>query len=189
MTTIQAIETHYAGCRFRSRTEARWAVFFDSLGVAWEYEPQGYELPSGPYLPDFWLPTVEAEKAAGGTYFEVKAPDAADDPRWEELAAATMRPLIVAFGLQWTDQGMSWASRPGDRGGEMEIYFAGGGWDNGRFFISCPTCRRVGITFSGWLDRLSGHEQAGRGSGTDDPRIIAAEEAARSARFEHGERG
>lgn len=59
--TIAAIETHYAGHRFRSRLEARWAVFFDVLGIEWMYEPQGYEIPnlengSFPYLPDFWLP-------------------------------------------------------------------------------------------------------------------------------------
>lgn len=59
MSTIKAIETRYAGCRFRSRLEARWAVFFDHLRIPWEYEPQGFELPSGPYLPDFWLPDTE----------------------------------------------------------------------------------------------------------------------------------
>lgn len=57
---IKAIETRYAGCRFRSRLEARWAVFFDRLGIRWHYEEQGYELPSGRYLPDFRL-----EKAGG----------------------------------------------------------------------------------------------------------------------------
>lgn len=51
---MRAIETHYNGFKFRSRLEARWAVFFDTLGVKYEYEPQGYELPSGRfYLPDF----------------------------------------------------------------------------------------------------------------------------------------
>ena len=30
--TAKAIETRYAGHRFRSRLEARWAVFFDALG-------------------------------------------------------------------------------------------------------------------------------------------------------------
>jgi hypothetical protein len=55
---IAAIETRYAGCRFRSRLEARWAVFFDTLGTKWEYEPQGYVVGPNktPYLPDFWLP-------------------------------------------------------------------------------------------------------------------------------------
>lgn len=52
---IKAIETRYAGHRFRSRLEARWAVFFDQLGIAWEYEPQGYLTSAGPYLPDFRL--------------------------------------------------------------------------------------------------------------------------------------
>lgn len=54
--TITAIETEYAGYKFRSRLEARWAVAFDELRIQWEYEPQGYELPDGTqYLPDFKL--------------------------------------------------------------------------------------------------------------------------------------
>lgn len=59
--TLAAIETSYAGCRFRSRLEARWAVFFDSLKVLWQYEPQGYTVgpDATPYLPDFWLPEME----------------------------------------------------------------------------------------------------------------------------------
>lgn len=51
---IKPIETYYNGYRFRSRLEARWAVFFDTLGVKYEYEPEGFALPSGRcYLPDF----------------------------------------------------------------------------------------------------------------------------------------
>jgi hypothetical protein len=30
-------------------------VYFDSLNIKWEYEKEGYQLPSGWYLPDFWL--------------------------------------------------------------------------------------------------------------------------------------
>lgn len=62
---IKAIETLYKGYRFRSRTEARWAVFFDHLDWKWEYEAEGYHLPSGPYLPDFYFPEIN-------TYAEVK---------------------------------------------------------------------------------------------------------------------
>ncbi|MBQ1293958.1 MAG: hypothetical protein IIY21_07950 [Clostridiales bacterium] len=51
---MKAIETCYNGYRFRSRLEARWAVFFDALGVKYEYEPEGFELDDGTwYLPDF----------------------------------------------------------------------------------------------------------------------------------------
>ena len=41
---IPAIQTQYAGHHFRSRLEARWAVFFDACGVKWEYEKEGYDL-------------------------------------------------------------------------------------------------------------------------------------------------
>lgn len=54
--SIKAIQTVYKGYKFRSRLEARWAVFFDALGLDWEYEPEGYELPDGTwYLPDFYI--------------------------------------------------------------------------------------------------------------------------------------
>ena len=54
MTTIKAIPTQYAGYTFRSRLEARAAVLFDKLGLIWEYEPEGFDLPvNGWYLPDF----------------------------------------------------------------------------------------------------------------------------------------
>lgn len=56
MTQIKAIETEYKGYRFRSRLEARWAVFFDDLDVEWEYEKEGFDLgEAGWYLPDFYL--------------------------------------------------------------------------------------------------------------------------------------
>lgn len=56
MVSHTAIETIYRGFRFRSRLEARWAVFFDAAGIGWRYEPQGYRAGNGePYLPDFLL--------------------------------------------------------------------------------------------------------------------------------------
>lgn len=57
---LKAIETVYKGYKFRSRLEARWAVFFDALGITWEYEPDGYDLGRfGRYLPDFHLPQFD----------------------------------------------------------------------------------------------------------------------------------
>jgi len=50
---IKAIETAAFGRLFRSRHEARVACFLSHLGAKWEYEPQGFELLSGRYLPDF----------------------------------------------------------------------------------------------------------------------------------------
>lgn len=53
---IKPKQTEYKGYLFRSRVEARWAVFFDALGIEWEYEPEGLVLSTGEtYLPDFYL--------------------------------------------------------------------------------------------------------------------------------------
>jgi hypothetical protein len=51
----RAIETEYKGYLFRSRLEARWAVFFDALGIPYLYEPGGFDLSGTWYLPDFYL--------------------------------------------------------------------------------------------------------------------------------------
>lgn len=56
---IKAIETKYKGYRFRSRLEARWAVFFDELGLPWEYEKEGFNYNGIYYLPDFYFPTLK----------------------------------------------------------------------------------------------------------------------------------
>ena len=58
--TITPIETRYMGHYFRSKAEARFAVFLDCLGIKWEYEPQGFDLGNGlKYLPDFKIYNVE----------------------------------------------------------------------------------------------------------------------------------
>lgn len=48
---IKAIPTSYAGVNFRSRLEARWAVFFDAMNWRWAYEPLDF----GGWIPDFIL--------------------------------------------------------------------------------------------------------------------------------------
>ena len=64
---MQAIQTEYNGYKFRSRLEARWAVFFDMLKVRYQYEPEGYVLEDGKkYLPDFYLNDFD-------TYVEIKS--------------------------------------------------------------------------------------------------------------------
>lgn len=74
--TLRAIDTWYADTWFRSRLEARWAVYFDAVGLAWDYEPEGFDVGEiGWYLPDFWLPGVAAwaeVKAAPFTRLELR---------------------------------------------------------------------------------------------------------------------
>lgn len=66
MNKIRAIPTEYNGIQFRSKLEAEWAKFFDSIGIRYIYEPEGYVLSDGTkYLPDFYLPN-------SNQWFEVK---------------------------------------------------------------------------------------------------------------------
>ena len=53
---IKAIDTIYDGHKFRSRLEARWAVFFNKARIEYRYELEGYTLPFKiNYLPDFLI--------------------------------------------------------------------------------------------------------------------------------------
>jgi hypothetical protein len=91
---LKAIETKYNGYRFRSRTEARWAVLFDALNIKWQYELEGVVLPSGKYyLPDFWLPGANC-------FVEVK-PDAGDS--WSGELTYLAGPMPYADEKDWRD--------------------------------------------------------------------------------------
>jgi hypothetical protein len=94
---IEARPVTYMGVHFRSMLEARWAVALDRMGdiYAWEYEPQGFMLPScgvpgcdrhpsRPYLPDFYLSGL-------GIWVEVKGPAAALDLALIEWASHCLR--------------------------------------------------------------------------------------------------
>ena len=141
MTGIQAIETTYAGCRFRSRAEARWAVFLDTLRIPWIYEHQGYNLAdSGPYLPDFlvypgaphqfWLeikgkyPTAdeiargqELSTAAGLTTYLYFAPVEIPAPN---LSAITLDEFHGGEGWSWDDQ-WGWVASPFEQPATYEL--------------------------------------------------------------------
>ena len=60
MYNIQSTPTEYDGYVFRSYLEARWAAFFNALRVPYRYEPKWFDLGRWRYLPDFWLPTLDA---------------------------------------------------------------------------------------------------------------------------------
>ena len=93
---IKAIETRYGGYRFRSRTEARWAVFFDTLGVVYEYEKEGYNLGGVLYLPDFWLPEH-------GIWVEIKPTEPTEEEREKarRLAIASEKNVVIFQGAPW----------------------------------------------------------------------------------------
>lgn len=106
MTRIAAKPTLYRGIRFRSRLEARWAVFFDAIGREWVYEPAFPELASLGYQPDFLL-----EDNMGGTAIHEIKPliggwdglagclnDFMGDTRYQQAAGILQTRLILTVG-------------------------------------------------------------------------------------------
>lgn len=163
MADIRPIQTSYAGCLFRSRLEARWAVFFDALGIEWEYEPEGFETTAGNYLPDFRIQLYFPFPA--WTWFEVKPDEAPDDPRHAAFVAAGNY-LTIARGIprSYEDQAvrdyLTTYDPPGRYGAKRVTFWA---HVNGKV-----------TTFGSLLD------------GERNPAVDAAYAAARSARFEFG---
>lgn len=102
MMTIEPIETRYKGYRFRSRLEARWAVFFDAMGMSWRYEVEGFWTSLGPYLPDFEVIGTRR----GDIHVEIKAKDPSDDEieKLRDVAVATGKGGVMIVG----DPGSEW---------------------------------------------------------------------------------
>lgn len=173
MPEIKAIETQYKGYLFRSRHEARWAVFFDALGLRWEYEPEGYDLAeNGYYLPDFWLTDLNI-------WIEIK-PVCTNGEGWlddrHESFSENVGTLIVLRGTP----------------GEVEPYNEMNpyeGWvigDYSYYWCECRYCGAVGIQFDGRADRNKHLPNCNYGNGDkgynmDSPRLLAAYAAAKSA--------
>ncbi len=99
--TLKAIETSYKGYRFRSRKEARFAVFLDALCIKYRYEPEGFDLGNGVYyLPDFWLPDYEL-------WVEIKGVEPTDDEivKAALLAQQSKQPAAIFWGDFSLDEG------------------------------------------------------------------------------------
>jgi len=91
---MKAIETIYDGYRFRSRLEARWAVFFNALSINYEYEKEGYSLDGIYYLPDFSLPQFRAwAEIKGDSLSKIEREKAA------RLCLATQQHIYIFFRL------------------------------------------------------------------------------------------
>jgi hypothetical protein len=178
---IKAIETRYKGYRFRSRLEARWAVFFDALDIHWEYEPEGFDLgKAGWYLPDFWLPDFSC-------WFEIKREEEAVSEevmlRVMTLCTAMGTGGAIACGLPDPDIGpVRWAECL-----HCQYIFPVG--------VKTWVCPEPGCTFKHetfhplkYCDCTAVHDKQGVSDiSLESERLIYAYEAARAARFEHGE--
>jgi len=182
---IKAIETEYLGYKFRSRLEARWAVFFDACGYQWEYEPEGFALPCGTYyLPDFKIFGRDRNGDYNVFYIEVKASeDFLGDPKveafrnalWQEVERKNWdKGILKGYGDFIVLDG------PPDEKLYYGTYdFSGCG---GRQWHMGPEYRDRPSFWSDWNECKRILLSGGRVKGIKSPI-----EKSRSARFEHGE--
>ena len=177
---IDAIQTEYKGYKFRSRLEARWAIFFDTLGIEWIYEPEGFRLSDGSlYLPDFYLPE-------SNTWVEVKGVLTIEDENKVynfNISKDIGNVVIVGEFPPDVDDVVEWAYT---KFKNHEAY-TDGMMDFPYLPCICPTCGKFGFQFDGRGARICRHDDDDKGYTANHPRIKAAYKVARQARFEHGE--
>jgi hypothetical protein len=198
---MKAIETVYNGYRFRSRLEARWAVFFGTLGIEYQYEPEGFDLgEAGWYLPDFWLPEIKC-------WVEIKGacPDDEEILKATKLCLETKQHVIILQGIpgkedinffecfeyQKLNDGYpggdvldNWID---DNGCAFPLLDYEGGWAMGRLG-KCWDCGKTGFEIMNARTEqvLESHFACKHNLGIAPDMTEWALTAARQARFEHG---
>ena len=56
---MKGVSVEYNGIIFKSKLEAKWACYFDCIGIKWQYEPNLFKFKNNIYYkPDFFLPQV-----------------------------------------------------------------------------------------------------------------------------------
>jgi hypothetical protein len=180
------IQTEYAGNLYRSRLEARWAVFLNELGIKFYYEHQGYQLTEDIYyLPDFWLPELKM-------FLEIKP----EEPTAEEVIKARLLadseyPVAICQGLPGEYMPLVHAYDMCESGGGVSDWFSF--WtqdprDNWKFKLAADPLREERVFCDCRWDRVPGFiEMTPNGKNNDLPQVYSAIKRARQARFEHGE--
>ena len=187
---VKPIQTKYSGHKFRSRLEARWAVFFNNLNVKWGYEMEGYDLGDGVcYLPDFWLPDIDirSTKTSHGTFIEIKSDQYDFDPKetkYSKFVGGLKTGLVLCCGLpdvlDFDSNGTAHEFLYCD-------YFEEVRQDNPMVFCKCYKCGKMKFEFpeSNYLHC----DDCGGKCDYKHPDIHLAINAAKEARFEFGEKG
>ncbi len=141
-------EWAYNGITFNSRMAAQWAVYFDVVGIEYEYHGKG--------IPDFWLPQVEMYASVKGEDF-----DEGEIYSIDGYVRETSCPVLMLVGSP------NYGSYDARLNMDMEdnhIFtldfvlngFHGYLWNEGRFFnmaeFSHPPCEENKEDFLGWFD-------------------------------------
>lgn len=97
-----AIPRVYNGVTLRSTTEARFARWFDLLGLPWMYEAEGYTDGAVSAMPDFWLPQYNS-------HVEIKHSDDYNRLKPNMVARVSGCSVLIATSAPWSDPAFSFA--------------------------------------------------------------------------------
>lgn len=198
MNKLKVLPQSYRGHIYRSKIEAKWAVFFTLLKIPYEYEPNAFDIGDGEaYIPDFFLPDQNA-------YVEVKGsrPDIYDPEglrRWLKFAQQTEPPagvrekrgtrcfLFVGDIPDWTQMTSSGVEKTGQYD-PCNRYPDGIHWfrDSDYYWTQCEKCERFGIEFDGRSHRIGcgcDHGKSDKGYNADAFDLLVAYRQAREFRF------
>jgi hypothetical protein len=144
---IKALPTAYRGVTYRSRTEARWAVFFTENDIPFNYEFEGFDLGGAWYLPDFWLPAAKS-------WFEVKPdePTETEIKKAQLLAKGTGRLVFVAPGNPQADIGIYVYSPTGRM--QTDWKFAYAHEEGVGFLTSCTSTGEFKVRLNGTINEM-----------------------------------
>lgn len=187
---IQVIQTEFDGYLFRSRLEARWAVFFNELGIKYEYEKEGYELPSGRYLPDFWLPELDIYVEIKSREYSLKHHIELWDLscEFEEVIGKSL--YICGHGIPNENEAKELHDFMYNKEGMIGTAIKNG--DMPYLWCECPYCNNLDIQFDGRAGR-NNHKKScilfddkldSKHYNASSQRLLSAYKKARQARFE-----
>jgi hypothetical protein len=169
---IKAIETNVCGVYYRSRLEARWRIWFDSMGIPVNYEQVGFDVCGTRYLPDFEVPEW-------GWHIEIK-PD-----HITRMEAARIGRLFDTWGAH--TEGALAVIRGVPAYGQYTMRLSDDPTGSSFVFAVCRRCDGMGyVSEDGW--GLAGSHSCGdheRRPMDKHPRILSAYEQAMKAKFDH----
>lgn len=174
---MKAIETIYNGYRFKSKLEAKWAVFFETLGMRYEYEPEAFAFRDGWYTPDFYIPEMYLYCSnVEGVYIEVK-PIGIECPSdyWRKISLAMRGKNLVLFAGEPYDFAIPHWQSDG-RGYRVNPEF-----DSHQTLAYCGECHALGVEYLELARRCCPQCDAMR-PGID---LVNSATAARQHRFFH----
>lgn len=147
--TPHGIPTWYDGTLYRSRGEARWAVYFDSIGWEWVYEP----VDGDGYIPDFLI------KGKSPFFIEVKS--ATQEAKYRE----PIPKIAAGVGQRWGHDILVVGADVvihGDVAGILVDFLHGPDDWNTTYaeWVYCPECvgLRIAATNTGGHMRPCGHD-------------------------------